>query len=699
MLSAKNYEKNIIQFKQILLIVLVLFIVINFNPKTAVGQLSVLNKGIDSIQELIDRAEGSGKLSLEVDYANMLGVKDSVAAFSLLKEVIRASKQNGYPKVELKALLYMAHYYNGHGKLMEAIQVTKKRIEIARKHKFQKIEAYSEVFIVGFFIGLQQYDSAFYHLDKAEQLYKKLEDNTGLGLVLDKRGMVNIMQGSYQQANEYFNRALDYLEKGDSTYMIGITNYHLGYSYFYTGDYQLALIYMHNTIELWDKLTNVGLAPTWNTLEMLGNIYFNLKQYDKAMSYHRQALAVRKTAYEGVLADSINLSYAYSYSNIADCYLEMNQPDSALWYAETSLHIKLRPATVASAHDIANSFLNTSKMLFKLNRTSEAIGNADSALHYYKMAGWKDGIAESKLLLAKQLVSQNKNKLAMQNLQDALQIAQDINAKLLQKNIYFELASLYAKEQEYLKSNEALMKYSQLKDSLFNTDMNQKIAEVEIKYEVNKKELENDFLRAQYDNQKKLEFYLYLIIGLFLLLLLLLGIMALVLKRNLRHKESVVESQRMLSELKETQYKQDIEQKNMELHRLVESIKNKNGMLNTVKEIMMQEIKDNCNAPVETFQKTVKTIQSHIVSDQDWELMDKQIEELSSGFTSALLKKHPALSPGDLKLCAFIRLNLSVKEISSLLNITEESVHKHRYRLRKKMGLNGDKLEAYLNSY
>lgn len=137
----------------------------------------------------------------------------------------------------------------------------------------------------------------------------------------------------------------------------------------------------------------------------------------------------------------------------------------------------------------------------------------------------------------------------------------------------------------------------------------------------------------------------------------------------------------------------------MELYRLVNSIKNKNGMLDEVKEIMMQEIKANCNAPVEIFQKTVKTIQSHIVSDQDWELMDKQIEELSSGFTSALLKKHPALSPGDLKLCAFIRLNLSVREISSLLNITEESVHKHRYRLRKKLGLNGDSLEVYLNGY
>ncbi|MFA5418221.1 MAG: tetratricopeptide repeat protein [Bacteroidales bacterium] len=679
--------------------VVVFFIVIIFNLYTATGQLSVLNNGIDSIQKLIVKAEGERKLSLKIDYANLLGIKDSVAAFRLLKEVLQASKQKGYAKVELKALLYLAHFYNSHNKLAEAIDVTKSRIRVAHRNGLQVDEAFSEVFIVVFFIGLRQYDSALYHLDKAEQLYQKLEDYTGLGVVCDKRGLVYVMQGWYQQANEYYIRSLEYLEKGDSTYMIGVTNYHLGYSYFYTGDFQLALIYVHHAHELWDKLTNVGLAPRWNALEMLGNIYFNLKQYDKAMNYHRQALAVRKTAYEDMLADSINLSFAYSYSNIADCYLEINRLDSALWYAESSLQIKLRPATVASHHDIANSFLNTSKILFRLNRTQEAIVNVDSALYFYTMAGWKDGIAESKLLLAQQLVSQGKNKLAMQNLQDALHIARELKAKPLQKNIFFELASLYAREHDYLKSNEALMEYSQLKDSLFNTDMNQKIAEVEIKYEVNKTELENDFLRVQFANQKKLQFYLYLIIGLFLLLLPLLGIMAWLLKRNLKQKESVVKSQRMLSELKEVQYKQDIEQKNMELHRLVESIKNKNGMLDAVKEIMMQEIKANCNAPVETFQKTVKTIQSHIVSDQDWELMDKQIEELSSGFTSALLKKHPALSPGDLKLCAFIRLNLSIREISSILNITEESVHKHRYRLRKKLGLNGDSLEAYLSGY
>lgn len=62
-------------------------------------------------------------------------------------------------------------------------------------------------------------------------------------------------------------------------------------------------------------------------------------------------------------------------------------------------------------------------------------------------------------------------------------------------------------------------------------------------------------------------------------------------------------------------------------------------------------------------------------------------EKLYPSFKESLCKMAPNLTANELKLCAFLRLNLSGKEISRLLNITPESVHKARYRLRKKLGL------------
>jgi len=63
-------------------------------------------------------------------------------------------------------------------------------------------------------------------------------------------------------------------------------------------------------------------------------------------------------------------------------------------------------------------------------------------------------------------------------------------------------------------------------------------------------------------------------------------------------------------------------------------------------------------------------------------------EKIHPNFRQSLQKIIPDITTNELKLCAFLRLNLSSKEISLLLNITPESVNKARYRLRKKIELN-----------
>jgi DNA-binding CsgD family transcriptional regulator len=77
---------------------------------------------------------------------------------------------------------------------------------------------------------------------------------------------------------------------------------------------------------------------------------------------------------------------------------------------------------------------------------------------------------------------------------------------------------------------------------------------------------------------------------------------------------------------------------------------------------------------------------------------NEKLENFKEAFDSAdnnFLKKvkecHPSLTPNDLRLCAYLRLNLSSKEISPLLNISVRSVEIKRYRLRKKIDLPHEK--------
>ena len=69
------------------------------------------------------------------------------------------------------------------------------------------------------------------------------------------------------------------------------------------------------------------------------------------------------------------------------------------------------------------------------------------------------------------------------------------------------------------------------------------------------------------------------------------------------------------------------------------------------------------------------------------EIFQEAFNNADKGFLNKVKEKHPALTPNDLKLCAYLRLNLSSKEIAPLLNISSRSVEVKRYRLRKKMNL------------
>jgi DNA-binding CsgD family transcriptional regulator len=87
------------------------------------------------------------------------------------------------------------------------------------------------------------------------------------------------------------------------------------------------------------------------------------------------------------------------------------------------------------------------------------------------------------------------------------------------------------------------------------------------------------------------------------------------------------------------------------------------------------------------FKPVFRMISDTEKSDDDWNRFAIHFDEVHNNFLATLKVKYPQLSPTDLKLCAFLRLNLSSKEIAQRLNISLKGVEVSRYRLRKKLGL------------
>lgn len=154
-------------------------------------------------------------------------------------------------------------------------------------------------------------------------------------------------------------------------------------------------------------------------------------------------------------------------------------------------------------------------------------------------------------------------------------------------------------------------------------------------------------------------------------------------ERELELKE--LEAQQKIMHIHNDKLKQDIENKNRELAISTMSLVKKNEFLAKIKNDLLQvKAKDN------KLDSVLKTINKNINNSDDWKFFEEAFNNADKDFLKKIKSKHPSLTPNDLKLCAYLRLNLSSKEIAPLFNISPRSVEVKRYRLRKKMDLPHD---------
>ncbi|WP_198175015.1 two-component regulator propeller domain-containing protein [Spirosoma arboris] len=161
------------------------------------------------------------------------------------------------------------------------------------------------------------------------------------------------------------------------------------------------------------------------------------------------------------------------------------------------------------------------------------------------------------------------------------------------------------------------------------------------------------------------------------------------LEEKLRHQEE--ESQREIILLQKEQLEQGLIQKSEELANSTMALIQKNELLVQLREELNRvKVRSGSRLPGDDFQRINTLIDNNISSEQDWKLFESNFNKVHEQFLKHLLEKYPDLGQGDLKLAAYLRMNLSTKEIAQLLNITHRSVELKRYRLRKKLDLDAE---------
>lgn len=147
-------------------------------------------------------------------------------------------------------------------------------------------------------------------------------------------------------------------------------------------------------------------------------------------------------------------------------------------------------------------------------------------------------------------------------------------------------------------------------------------------------------------------------------------------------------SESELVALRNEKLEAEINYKNSELASSAMHLVKKGELLTNIKSELTQVTKRLQSEEARTeLKKMIKILGEDDNIDKEWENFAKHFDKVHSDFVVKLKEKHPAITGNELKLCAYLRMNLSTKEIAQLMNISVRGVEIGRYRLRKKLGI------------
>lgn len=159
-------------------------------------------------------------------------------------------------------------------------------------------------------------------------------------------------------------------------------------------------------------------------------------------------------------------------------------------------------------------------------------------------------------------------------------------------------------------------------------------------------------------------------------------------EQNKLLREKTLENEKNIVVLKNESLQNEIKIKSKQLAN--------NAMALVKKNELLQDIKNELAANKDSFQyqysykKLIKKLNNSIEHKDEWEVFEQNFNQVHEEFFTKLKQQHPKLTPKDLKVCAYIKMNLANKEIAPLMNISVRGVETHRYRLKKKLRLEND---------
>lgn len=391
--------------------------------------------------------------------------------------------------------------------------------------------------------------------------------------------------------------------------------------------------------------------------------------------HHQEAIDLfRQSLHQGALGrDSQNIAYNLEQIGSAFGYLE--NYDSAYHYYNKAFPLVEQYCGFKSAGVTYSNFGN---LLSFDGRSQEAISAYEKALAFSRKA--KDKNLELAIMsnLASEYVLVDETDKAYPLYMECIKANAENQWWENLKQNYLGLSNLYQARGEWEEALVYFEKHHLLQDSIIGLEVQKKIADLETKNQIQKKKLELQESKAKLAyTQRKLERYFWA--SFVVISFVLIGIW------------------RWYAQAKATKLK--LVQSREDLRKLTQLLIQKNTALKELEEqIATPNPPQDIPGEAQNFDENL--YDQRILTEEDWEEFKVYFERSFPNYISRLRSRHINLTEAEERLFLFLKLNLSKKEVASILGISAESVKKTRYRLRKRLELDAQvQLSEYVRNF
>ncbi|MEM0517092.1 tetratricopeptide repeat protein [Aequorivita flava] len=474
----------------------------------------------------------------------------------------------------------------------------------------------------------------------------------------------------------------------------------IGTNYFLMLDYGEAFRYYLKAYEI--AIKHLGKSQEMAVVNNIGILYVEEKDLPKAKESFFKAYEIAKDLDDNEIIGTYGI-------NLALVLNKMGELDQAEKYIEEALPIlKIRSNVLLLAKIAKAENLFLREQYVQAERLALDILPQINNLSLINEGATVNDKITLLLLISKIYEKQKQFKKAQKYVLMARAAQLNIEERI---ESYGSLADLYGETNEFHKAMAYKDSVLLATDSLYAIKNMALFKSEKVKFQI--QNYQNELLESKKLLKQEKQFFYTLMFS----VILIMGFLLWIYKNNsLKHKQRkrIVElelakekSDHLLIEekhrekvamelLEKERLKNELDIKNRELTAKAMYLASRNELIEEVVQSLSINTQITTNTPLKN---QVNDLKKHLKKDTQWDSFFVHFEELNQGFLDRLRSQHPKLTPNDIRFLTFLYMNLSNKEIASLLNITPESCRKRKERISKKMNVpEGLPLHAYLSA-